>query len=419
MIIFLRRKSMITSRHIFAVLPVLDELENLADLTGCLAGQTARNFTLVVCVNQPEQWWNDPDRSGICRRNRESVRLLREIKDFAVVIVDRTSPGRGWEHAEGNVGLARREAMEEANRIAAKDDIIISLDADTTFGGGYFASVEDSLSSYLDAAALAVPYYHQLTGQEETDRAILRYEIYMRHYELNMLRIVNPFAFTALGSAMALPVTSYRAVGGITPHRSGEDFYFLQKLRKYGKVIVHNREKVFPAARFSDRVLFGTGPAMIKGRSGDWKSYPLYPFRLFDEIAMTFGSFGKLFYEDVPTPADGFLAHHFHRESIWQPLRNNARSAGSFVRACRDKFDGLRILQYLKYRQKTSDASDEDNMVDFLKHFHNEKFHALDLIPTEVSLADSPVAVLDRIRNLYAGLEESARQEYMQQWKNL
>jgi len=412
-------KFMITSRHIFAALPVLDELENLAALTGCLAGQTERNFTLVACVNQPEQWRDDPGRSEVCRRNRESVRLLREIRDFPVVIVDRTSPGRGWQAAEGNVGLARREAMEAANRMADNDDILISLDADTTFDRDYFTSVADSLSSYPDAAALAVPYYHHLTGQEEADRAILRYEIYMRHYNLNMLRIANPYAFTALGSAVALPVRSYRAVGGITPHKSGEDFYFLQKLRKYGKVIVWNREKVFPAARFSDRVLFGTGPAMIKGSSGDWKSYPIYPFLLFNEVSDTFGLFDRLFREKIQTPVDGFLAHHFHRDDIWQPLRDNARSAASFARACRDRFDGLRILQFLKYRQNTSASSDENNMVDFLEHFHKERFLALDLDSSELSFAKSQIIVLDRIRNLYAALEESARQEYMQQWKNL
>ncbi len=91
-------------------------------------------------------------------------------------------------------------------------------------------------------------------------------------------------SFTAIGSAMALPVKSYRAIGGMTPHKSGEDFYFLQKLRKFGKVLTWNKEKVYPEARYSDRVFFGTGPAMIKGRDGDWSSYPIYPFELFDEI---------------------------------------------------------------------------------------------------------------------------------------
>jgi hypothetical protein len=46
---------------------------------------------------------------------------------------------------------------------------------------------------------LSNPYYHKLTGEEALDRAMLRYEIYMRHYAINMWRIGSPYSFTALG----------------------------------------------------------------------------------------------------------------------------------------------------------------------------------------------------------------------------
>ena len=149
-----------------------------------------------------------------------------------------------------------------------------------------------------DAVALSNPYYHKLTGAEAEDRAILRYEIYMRNYAINMLLINSPYAFTAMGSAIALPVSSYKAIGGLTPKLSGEDFYFLQKLRKYGNINIHNKEKVYPAARFSDRVFFGTGPAMIKGNDGDWESYPIYHIQLFKNIERTYESFEILFKND-------------------------------------------------------------------------------------------------------------------------
>ncbi len=96
-----------------------------------------------------------------------------------------------------------------------------------------FNRLLNTFKHHPDAVALSVPYYHNLTGDEEKDRAILRYEIYMRYYAINLWRIGSPYNFTAVGSAMALPVWAYRAIGGITPHKSGEDFYFIQKLRKY------------------------------------------------------------------------------------------------------------------------------------------------------------------------------------------
>ena len=119
-----------------------------------------------------------------------------------------------------------------------------------------------------DLLGLAIPYYHKLIGNPVNDRLILRYEIYMRHYLLNMLEIGNPYAFTAIGSAMAAKVSAYRKVGGLAPVKSGEDFYFIQKLKKNGKVGNWCETTAFPSSRFSNRVIFGTGRALIKGNAG-------------------------------------------------------------------------------------------------------------------------------------------------------
>ncbi len=226
--------------------------------------------------------------------------------------------------------------------------------------------------------ALSVPYYHELTGDEEKDRAILRYEIYMRYYAINLRRIGSTYSFTAIGSAMALPVKSYRAIGGMTPHKSGEDFYFLQKLRKFGPVLTWNKEKVYPEARYSDRVFFGTGPAMIKGREGDWSSYPIYPFELFDEIRETYDLLPDLFLKDVFTPMDDFIEEKFANQNIWQPLRENFKTREQFVKACHHKIDGLRILQFLKWRNSNSVHSDEENLARWFEKFHPQNLKQLE-----------------------------------------
>jgi hypothetical protein len=197
--------------------------------------------------------------------------------------------------------------MDAINKVAKAKDIIVSLDADTTFRENYFSSLAENFSDHPDAVAIAVPYFHQLVEDEAANRAMLRYEIYMRYYSLNLWKIGSPYSFMALGSAMAFPLWAYRAVGGMTPKMSGEDFYFLQKLRKYGKMLFSNPEKVYPAARFSDRVYFGTGPAMIKGNQGDWTSYPIYSFHYFDEIRMTTDLFTEFFRKTKSTPVVSFL----------------------------------------------------------------------------------------------------------------
>ncbi len=297
--------------RIFVALPALNELDYLPQFINCLRIQTHKNSKLVACVNQPEEWWTNPEKLDICENNLNSLAYLDKLSGIDIEIIDMCSEGRGWRGKNFGVGWARKVAMDRISAQATDDDILISLDADTKFNANYFHSILENFRKNPAAVALSVPYYHELTCDEENDRAILRYEIYMRYYAINLWRISNPYSFTAIGSAIALPIKSYKAIGGITPHKSGEDFYFMQKLRKFGEILTWNPEKVYPAGRYSDRVFFGTGPALIKGRAGDWKSYPVYPHEYFDEVKCTVDLFPVLFKEDVPTPMDEFIKEKF------------------------------------------------------------------------------------------------------------
>jgi glycosyltransferase involved in cell wall biosynthesis len=392
--------------NIYIALPAMNELENLEDFIRCCRSQTFQNFKLVICVNQPDDWWEHEDKRHICENNTKTVKVLQSINDLKIEVIDKCSKGKGWKGKDFGVGWARKTVMDQINRQAEAQDVMISLDADTRFNPGYFDSVLQNFKNHAEAVALSVPYYHQLTGDDEKDRAILHYEIYMRYYAINLWRIESPYNFTAIGSAMALPVKSYRAIGGITPHKSGEDFYFIQKLRKYGKVLTWNNEKVYPAARYSDRVFFGTGPAMIKGRDGDWSSYPIYPFEYFDEIKATSDLFPAMFEKDIPTPMDEFIKEKFDNQNIWKPLRENCKSSESFVKACHNKIDGLRILQFLKWRNSKNEMTDEDNLARWFQQFYHEKIKDLPFDLTKFVFATQPTGDLDLIRNLLCDIEE-------------
>jgi hypothetical protein len=299
--------------------------------------------------------------------------------------------------------------MEAINKVAAPKDIIVSLDADTTFHETYFSSLVDNFSVHPDAVAVAVPYYHKLVEDEAVNRAMLRYEIYMRHYSLNLWRIGSPYSFTALGSAMAFPVWAYRAIGGMTPKMSGEDFYFLQKLRKYGKMLFYNSQKVYPSARFSDRVYFGTGPAMIKGNQGDWTSYPVYSFNYFDEIKTTTDLFREFFYETKQTTVVTFLRNLLNEEDPFRLLRENFKDPVTFVRACHEKFDGLRILQFLKSRPSSDAMCDEMNLLEFFSKFYPGEYKEVIPDPAKFSFAGSTVKELDQLRAFLMKKEEECQ----------
>lgn len=398
---------------IYLALPLLDELEHISDLFACIAQQSYQDVVVVACVNHPEIWRSQPAKSDLIRRNEATLSLLQEKENERLKVIDRCSMGRGWNSRHFGVGWARKTIMDHISKIADEDDIILSMDGDTYFDPGYLEEIVKAFNNNPYIKAITIPYYHPIpTGSEAAARAILRYEIYMRHYALNMLRIANPYAFAALGSAIACTVKSYRSIGGITPHKSGEDFYFVQKLRKYGSLLIWLDEKVYPAARFSDRVFFGTGPAMIRGSSGDWSGYPLYPYQFFDEIKATFDGFEALFHEEIQLPMSHFLKEKFG-EDFWSPLRKNAKSADRFVKACHDKVDGLRILQYLKWRNEHVVDNDEENFKAFLMRFYGADEFVKDTCGEGLDFEQNSIEELNRIRDFLTQKEDEWRKQVM------
>lgn len=390
----------------------MDELDNLPAFIECIRQQSYPRIKLFICVNQPDSWWGRADKLQACHNNIASLHYLEDIHGIALTVIDRCSEGKGWTAKRSGVGWARKVLMDAIADIANANDVLISLDADTTFERDYFKTVVEGVTANPQASAIAVPYYHRLTGDEEKDRAILRYEIYMRHYAINLWRIGSPYAFTAVGSAIALSMKAYRAINGITPHKSGEDFYFLQKLRKYGPVLTWIPQKVYPAARYSDRVGFGTGPAMIKGRTGNWDSYPIYPYAYFDEVRQTYDLFPALFAHDAITPFDGFLKERFGEDSIWKPLRDNSKTQKQFVRACHHKIDAFRVLQFLKWRSSVDEAANEESLFHCFETHYTEVFRSLSFSVSGFLLSTAPVKHLDELRNLLCNIESEYQKKY-------
>lgn len=353
---------------IHIALPVLNESKNLSALIDCLKAQSEQDFDVVVCVNNYEDSWHDALKEKQCVDNQKSISFLKSIEDIRIQIINKSSKGKGWLKKKGGVGHARRVAMDAIIKNAKDSDLIVSIDADTYYPPDYLAAILQLFLENSKMTGLAVPYYHRLDG-DETDRLILRYEIYMRYYALNMLRIKNPYAFTALGSAMVFPVWAYKKVGGLTPVLSGEDFYFLQKLVKNGKLGIWAETLAYPSPRFSDRVLFGTGPALIKGNTGNWDSYPIYHPDLFDQVEETFALFPTLYENNHPTQMDTFLQSQFNTKHIWEPLRQNYKDIANFVKACVNKVDGLRILQFLRIEQAVLNQPNEEILLEYVLEY--------------------------------------------------
>lgn len=347
-----KKSEPLTPPRLHVAIPAMEEFEWLPRTLECLARQeTTFQYEAYICVNQPETWWQSEEHLHVCHDNAQLLRWLNDYQKqaaYPIHIIDKSSQGKGWLGKQHGVGWARKTLFEHILGTADAHDLVVSMDADTEFSERYLASVADNMVAHPQWVALSVPYYHRLTGEVTADRAILRYEIYMRSYALNMLAINSPYAFTAIGSAIVVRAEALAKIGGITPMKSGEDFYLLQKLRKMGEVGTWNEECVHPAARFSDRVIFGTGPAMARGASGDWEGYPIYDWSSFAKIAETYHRINQLYTEDVDNDFIQFLKEQFKTDDLWGPLRANVTNVEQFRRRFHEKADGLRILQFLR-----------------------------------------------------------------------
>ena len=392
----------------YIALPAINESAYLPAALDSIARQTHRPARVFICVNQPDAWWQEVgEKKDICFDNRKTLYWLNSFHDLDIEIIDRSSPGLGWQGKQAGAGWARKVAMDAINLTADERDIMVSMDADTRYEPDYLHAVQRAFSSNRDAVALSAPFYHRLGPSDQENRALIHYELYMRHYFLNLVRIHSPYAFIALGSAIALPVRSYRKIRGITPFKAGEDFYFLQKLRKMGRILNHCDAVVYPSARISSRAGFGTGPAIRKGLDSGDNAYPLFHEAFFDKISETYRLFPQLYNQNVPTPMDAFLDRQFGTAAIWDPLRRNFKTQDHFIRACHEKIDGLRILQYLKFctNHDHGKGTDEDIFAGFVKANIPELAESI----TTFSFSSSTVAELDELRNLVFQYELAVR----------
>ena len=360
---------------------MMQEADNVPALLRALRRQGCQRFSLYVCVNHPDDAPHEVVADNA--RTLEMLAASGRVGDSEPVILQRV-----WHGKKRGVGWARKALFDEIVGQAGDDELVVSLDADTDVAPHYLSALLAASNRHPEASACVVPYYHRLVGVEPADRAILRYELYMRHYCLGLRLAGSPYAFTAIGSAMAFPAWAYRRVGGITPLQGGEDFYLMQKFAKTGSLCYPQGVCVFPSSRPSRRVPFGTGPAVAAGLCAMGARYPFFPLGAYDALRATYALFPVLYEGDVETPMSPFLRRQLATDDLWGPLRRTFKSQARFIHACHERVDGLRILQYLRTFPQEASA-------------FGDLFPRLGLPrPAAVDFAATPVPQVDALRNM-------------------
>ena len=397
-------------KTVYIIIPVMDEADYLPHTLSCAMGDNVEaNVQISICVNQPDDWWHLPDKKDVCIANMQTIAYIKSTYGNKVHVLDYASPDKGWKGKKQGVGCARRVLMQRVLSEAKADDVIVSMDADTCWQKGYLQYVVQHLQG--KSGALCAPYYHQLSGMEAQDRAMLRYEIYMRTYLINLLRIGSPYAFTALGSVITCKASAAKAVGGFDTQMSGEDFYFLQKLAKSKPVSLYSPYAVYPANRVSDRVPYGTGPAIVKNMQAQWDTYPVFAPESFDKIKQTYLLIPQLYEQDMDSDYFCFLKEMFKNQHFLQALRKNSRTVNQFSKLFHQKADALREFQYLRYYHAKHFRSSEENLRTLLEQYYPsaDEFTCFD---ADSDMSTMPLQSLNALRNRLYDIEISLRKNH-------
>ena len=297
---------------------------------------------LLVLVNEPEGAPRE-----VAEANRKTYEAIRALLTPTWMTIKVTHLKLSIKHA--GVGLARKMAMDEAARWYKKinyDGPIVCFDADCTCEQNFLSTIEDSFTK--GAINSAVTFFeHPLENPE-----IIDYELYLRYYIDGLRYAQFPFAYQTLGSCISVRSSTYQSVGGMNRKQAGEDFYFLNQVIPRGQFQEINHTTVFPAARLSDRVPFGTGSALRKIKAEG--TYKIENPGIFDDLRDFFLRVPLLFEGETGSIPESI--EHFHLETgFHQALKkilNHSRTFAAFQKHFWRWWDAFRILKYMHFATK-------------------------------------------------------------------
>jgi len=352
------------------IVPALNELINVQNLIQSLLSNSQKYLsdTLIIFVVNNL----DTEKDEIIEENKKllkylSVLTFEKTTNLNLGFVDACSNKKALTTKNGGVGLARKIGMDLAlsyfNYTNDFKKILISLDADCTVSTNYLESIVEQFNKKSLHSAI-ISFEHVLPKNENHRAAIINYEIFLRYYVLGLKHANSHFAFPSVGSTIVCDIEGYMKVGGMNKRKAGEDFYFLQKLAKIYKIDKVVGAIVFPSARISTRVPFGTGPRIKRFLDNTKNEYLLYSPKIFvilkkwlevldDElIRLTISKSWVLEImqkaKEISPDLYNFLVEQ-NFENNWKNILQNSKSAEQIQKQKLNWMDGFRTLKLIHY----------------------------------------------------------------------
>lgn len=252
-----------------------------------------KNILVILVINQK----SGTEPSSL---NREILKWIEEnfqktsTKDnilfflsecFDLIVIDRFSHQNQIPEKQG-VGLARKIASDVAcachQSKLITSEWIFSTDADATLPENYFSILK---KTNPDFSALVFNFHH-IEKDTSISLATQLYEKSIKYYRSALEWAGSPYAFFTLGSTLGFNIHAYTKVRGFPKRSGGEDFYLLNKIAKIGPVKFLENVTVDIEPRISERVPFGTGPAVKKiiEKIEKHEDYCYYDVKIFEHL---------------------------------------------------------------------------------------------------------------------------------------
>ena len=263
-----------------------------------------------------------------------------------------------------NVGNARKcgfDAVISASdgKVTDQNTLFFSLDADTLVDENYFVNAFCWQQAHPEYAGAVFHFAHRSNGDgPAAEMAMMRYEYYLRDYAWKVRSCGSYFGFWTIGSAFMCRMSDYMRCGGMRRCAAGEDFYFLQALRKVGEIGVVKDTTVYPSARISQRVPFGTGPAVEAiSRGKTCELYNPQPFSWLKEffLACRQADLASLS-GDITAFAPAHLAEYLAEQDfagVWQKIvKNTPKSRSKLLNRLHSFCDSFFIMKFCHYLEE-------------------------------------------------------------------
>ena len=336
------------------IIPAYAELEyigqTLDSLSLCEVDSFNNTMVIVVVNNEVGAPPN------IIDNNQQTISNLNKRKDpFYLALIDASTNGMGIPKKHAGVGMARKIGMDLALKFAHPQSLLFCLDADSLVSPTYFREIQFHFNSMHSVAAV-VGFSHIKNENPDLEKAIRKYELFLRNTAMKLKNSGSPFGYVSMGSTIICRAEAYVSIGGMPRRKATEDFYFLQEFAKFRSVDEIKSILVYPSSRESERVYLGTGFRMSQAQKGEDLEELAYPDEAFEILKewLTIASFG--YKEDINNimtkvqKLSSVLQEYLLEENIneiWDPLRESSPTEAHFQKQFHRWFDGLKTHRLL------------------------------------------------------------------------